>query len=198
MGTLLKNVPSIIQYWSLKGHKCTFWLTERVQSDLKQKKEQICTIWRGTCSIQSNCSIIGLLVVIVEVFRTIIIIVILLLLAFYYWQHLVLAQCEAWDYFLLQISWIFSSVLDLQPHLNVVFLFWAVSLEKPPSHKYVEAKGRRSFKAVSGYSLISATQKITREQVAKRCFNLPSLFSSINCPCISEDRQIISCADKWV
>lgn len=188
MGTLLKNVPSIIQYWSLRGHKCTFWLTERVQSDLKQKKEQICTIWRGTCSIQSNCSIIGLLVVIVEVFRTIIIIiiVILLLLAFYYWQHLVLAQCEAWDYFVLQICW------------RGVFVLSSVSLEKPASHKYVEVKGRRSFKAVSGYSLISATQKITREQVAKRCFNLPSLFSSINCPFISENRQIISCADKWV
>lgn len=133
MGTLLKNVPSIIQYWSLRGHKCTFWLTERVQSDLKQKKEQICTIWRGTCSIQSNCSIIGLLVVIVEVFRTIIIIVILLL-AFYYWQHLVLAQCEAWDYFVLQICWIFSSVLDLQPHLNVVFLFWALLVWKSLPH----------------------------------------------------------------
>lgn len=196
MGTLLKNVPSIIQYWSLRGHKCTFWLTERVQSDLKQKKEQICTIWRGTCSIQSNCSIIGLLVVIVEVFRTIIIIVILLL-AFYYWQHLVLAQCEARDYFLLQISFQLSFGFTASFERGVLVLS-SVSLEKPPSHKYVEAKGRRSFKAVSGYSLISATQKITREQVAKRCFNLPSLFSSINCPCISEDRQIISCADKWV
>lgn len=62
-----------------------------------------------------------------------------------------------------------------------VFVLIAVGLEMPSSHKYVEVNGGRRVKAASksrGYSHISATQKVAREQGAERCFNLPSLCSS--------------------
>ncbi len=70
------------------------------------------------------------------------------------------------------------------------FVLSAVIFENPASHKYVDAKGRRIFKATSqssGYSCINAAQNDERGQELKSSFSLLSLFSSISCSCISID-----------
>ncbi len=71
-----------------------------------------------------------------------------------------------------------------------VFRFECSHFENPASHKYVDAKGRRIFKATSqssGYSCINAAQNDERGQELKSSFSLLSLFSSISCSCISID-----------